>query len=237
MSLSEKEMHVVSGAVTLALAGVLFGGAVLFTKKAEAHKPIIEDMDAIEATIAYSRKPQKQPQKKMRAPDPAEKPHGVSHDDKAKPVEPKKEDPPKKDKVPDDPFAAAGHHDNPDDPVGKPTTDPGVFNGNERGWASETKGHPYLQKFASDIHDAFTLPQISESNGSPVGCFHLTADGKIVDTKFEDNNGGADLDRAAQDAINAVQKLRNQNPVPVPTELLGTINRWICFRFNPNAAH
>jgi len=237
MSLSENEMHVVSGVVTLALSGFLLGAPMLFTKQAEAHKPIIEDMDAIEATIAYSKKPQKQPQKKMRAPDPVEKPQGVSHDDKAKPVEPKKDEPkPKKDDV-TDPFAAAGHHDPSDDPVGTPTVDPGVFNGNERGWASETKGNPYLQKFAQDIHDAFTLPTISESNGSPVGCFHLTADGKIVDTKFEDNNGGPDLDRAAQDAINSVQKLRNQNPIPVPTELLGTINRWICFRFNPNAAH
>ena len=54
---------------------------------------------------------------------------------------------------------------------------------------------------------------------------------------MKDHSDSADLDRAAEDAINAVKKLRNQNPIPVPTELLGAINRWICFRFNPNAGH
>ena len=33
---------------------------------------------------------------------------------------------------------------------------------------------------------------------------------------------------AAQNAIDAVKKLRNENPVPVPTELLGATSRWIC---------
>ena len=90
--------------------------------------------------------------------------------------------------------------------------------------------------FAKDIHEHFTLPTISDSNGLAVGCFHMSADGKIVETKLKDSSGSPDADRAAQDAIAAVQKLRNDNPVPVPTELLGQINRWICFRFNPNSS-
>lgn len=239
MSLRNSELHVLSGALTVAFVGGIALGLVYFTARAEAHKPIIDDnMEAIEASVAFTKAPQKQPQKKFRTPDPVEKPTGVSHDEKAKPVE-KKNEPPKKDPKPDekDPFKKFQHPtDDSEDPVGKPTTDPGVFNGSERGWASETKGHPFFQKFAQDIHDNFTLPTISQSNGSPVGCFHITADGKIVDTKFE-NGGDPDLSRAAQDAIDAVKKLRNQNPIPVPTELLGAINRWICFRFNPNAAH
>jgi outer membrane biosynthesis protein TonB len=204
------------------------------TRKAEAHGPVIDDnMEAIEASIAMKSTKTKQPQKKIRAPDPVEKPHGVSHDENKKPVE-KKDEPkkPKHDEV-KDPFAAAGHHDD-DEPTGKPTVDPGDFNGDEFGWASETKGHPYFQKFAQDIHENFNVPTISQANGSPVGCFHITADGKIADTKMKEQSGSADLDRAATDAIDAVKKLRNATPIPVPTELLGAINRWICFRFNPN---
>jgi len=240
MALKDGEMHAVSGCVTALVTVALFVSVVYFTQRAEARKSIIDpDMEAIEATVAFTKTPQKQPQKHKRVPDPVEKPEGVSHDEKQKPIEKKKDEPPKKEPKPTDPKDPFEkfHHPNDDEEPGKPTTDPGVFNGSERGWASETKGHPFFQKFAQDIHDNFSLPTISEANGSPVGCFHLTADGKIVDTKFEDNGGGADLGRAAQDAIDAVKKLRNQTPIPVPTELLGAINRWICFRFNPNAAH
>jgi outer membrane biosynthesis protein TonB len=194
-------------------------------------------MEAIEASIAYKKTPQKQPQKQVKAPDPVEKQEGVSHDEKKKPDEQKKPEdkkPPKKDDT--DPFAKFKHQDDSDDPTGKPTTQTGDFNGAEYGWASETKGHPFFQMFAKDIHEHFTLPTISDSNGLAVGCFHMSADGKIVDTKLKDSSGSPDADRAAQDAITAVQKLRNDNPVPVPTELLGQINRWICFRFNPNSS-
>ena len=241
MSMNDGGMHAISGVVTGLVTLSLFATVIYLTPKAEARRSILDDnMEAIEASVAYTKTPKKQPQKKFRAPDPVEKPQGVSHDEKQKPVEKKKEEdkkPPKPDDK--DPFKNFHHStdDDPDQPVGKPTTDPGEFNGNERGWASESKGHPFFQKFAQDIHDNFTLPTISQANGSPVGCFHITADGKIVDTKFEDHGGGPDLSRAAQDAIDAVKKLRNQNPIPVPTELLGAINRWICFRFNPNAAH
>ncbi|HEY1557468.1 MAG TPA: TonB C-terminal domain-containing protein [Kofleriaceae bacterium] len=239
MSLSENQMHAVSGILTVVLSVALFVPAVFLTKKAEAHKPILsDDMESIEASVAYKKSPKKQPQKKIRAPDPVVKPEGVSHDDKKKPLEPKPDEPkPKKPDDVKDPFAAAGHHDNPDDPAGKPTEEPGDFNGNEFGWASETKGHPYFQKFAQDIHDNFNFPSISQANTNPVGCFHLSADGKIVDTTIKEHSDSADLDRAASDAIDAVKKLRNATPVPVPTELLGAINRWICFRFNPNVGH
>jgi outer membrane biosynthesis protein TonB len=240
MSMKDSDLRLVSGSLTIVITMSLFGSVVYFTRSAEAHRPPLTDnMEAIEASIAFTKTPKKQPQKKMREPDPVEKPQGVQHDETQKPVEKKPEEkkkPPKDD--PKDPFKNFKHaSDDDDQPVGKPTTDPGDFNGNERGWASETKGHPYFQKFAQDIHDNFSLPTISQVNGSPVGCFHLTPDGKIVDTQFESNNGGADLERAAKDAIDAVKKLRNANPIPVPTELLGSIHRWLCFRFNPNAAH
>jgi outer membrane biosynthesis protein TonB len=208
-----------------------------FTEKAEAQRPDFANMESIEASIAYKKTPQKQPQKKVKAPEPVEKPEGVSRDEKRPPVEPKKDEakkPPKKDDT--DPLAKFKHPTDDDTPTGKPTTEPGDFNGNEFGWAPQTKGHPFWQKFAQDIHENFNLPTISDVNGIPVGCFHIAPDGKIVDTKFKEHSQSPDLDRAAQDAIDAVAKLRNQNPTPVPTELLGAITRWICIRFDPKQA-
>jgi hypothetical protein len=240
MALNNGELHAISGAITASLVtGVCVVIILLSSDNGVQRAKIDDNMEAIEATVAFTKAPVKQPKKKMRAPDPIEKAPGVSHDDKQKPPDKKpddkKPDPKHDDK---DPFAKFHHAtDDDDQPAGKPATDPGEFNGNDRGWASETKGHPFFQKFAQDIHENFTLPTISESSGSSVGCFHITADGKIVDTKFEANAGGPDLARSAEDAIDAVKKLRNQNPIPVPTELLGAINRWICFRFNPTAAH
>jgi TonB family protein len=67
-----------------------------------------------------------------------------------------------------------------------------------------------------------------------VGCFHIQPDGKIIDTKIKEQSGSPDLDTAAENAIDAVKKLRNDNPEVVPDELLGQISRWICFRFDPN---
>ena len=62
-----------------------------------------------------------------------------------------------------DPFKGI-HHDE-DDPVGKPTTEPGDFNGQEFGWAPQTKGHPFWQQFARDIHENFSFPEISSAMG------------------------------------------------------------------------
>jgi outer membrane biosynthesis protein TonB len=237
MALRDNEMHVVSLAGTAMLTAALFVPVLYLTESASEKKSDFGEMESIEASIAYKKVPQKQPQKQMKAPDPVVKQDGVSHDEKKKPLEKKPDDdkkPPKKEDT--DPFAKFKHADDSDTPTGKPTTQPeGDFNGSEFGWASETKGHPFFQKFAQDIHEHFSLPTISQSNGQAVGCFHMSADGKIVETKLKDSSGSPDADRAAQDAITAVQKLRSDTPIPVPTELLGAINRWICFRFNPNS--
>lgn len=238
MALRDGEIQVVSIAGTAVLTIAFFVPVLFLTEKAAAQKSDFGEMESIEASIAIKTTPQKQPQKKVKAPEPVEKQEGVSRDEKKKPEEQKKPEdkkPPKKDDT--DPLAKFKHADDNDpDPTGKPTTTPGDFNGQEYGWASETKGHPFFQQFAADIHKNFQLPTISDANGSPVGCFHMSADGKIVETKVKDSSGSPDLDRAAQDAIVAVQKLRNDDPKPVPTELLGQINRWICFRFNPNSS-
>src|SRR5271163_3737585 len=95
MALNDNQMHAVSAIATVVLSGALFVPALFLAKQAEAHKPDLGEMEAIEASIAYSKTPKKQPQKKVRAPDPVVKPQGVAHEDtKTPPV--KKEDPPKK---------------------------------------------------------------------------------------------------------------------------------------------
>lgn len=235
---------------TLVLTSALFLPVLYLTEKADAAHTKWDDMESIEASIAYKKTPVKQPQKKTQQVEEKKDP-GVSHDENKKPIEGCKADKeckadekckdgkcvPKETKVakvdPKDPFKGI-HHDDDDSPTGKPVTDPGQFNGSEFGWAPVTKGDPFWQHFVKDIHDNFSLPSISDANGIPVGCFHMTADGKIADIKMKEKSESTDLEQAAEHALDAVKKVRNDNPEAVPENLLGAINRWICFRFDPN---
>ena len=232
--MKDGSLEVVSMIGTALVTAGLFLPVLYLTEKAEAQKPDLSNMESIEASIAYKKEPQKQPQKKVKAPEPEVKKEGVSHDEKKKPVE-KKDDPkkpPKKDDT--DPLAKFHHANDDDDPTGKPTTQPGDFNGSEFGWAPKTTGDAFWQGFAKDVHEHFSLPTISDVKGAPVGCFHITPDGKIPDTFFKEKSGSPDLDRAAEDALDAVKKIRNEHPTAVPTYLLGATTHWICFRFDPD---
>ncbi len=253
MSFKDGEMQTISVLGTGVITVALFFPVLYLTQTVGIAKPRFDDMESIEASVAYKKEKQKQPQKQTSQPE-VKKDNTVSHDDKKKPVEGCKLDRDckadekckdghcvaKHEKVaavdPKDVFDKFHHSDDDDNPAGKPVTQIGDFNGSEEGWAPTTKGNPFWQGFAKDIHENFTLPTISEANGIPVGCFHITPDGKIVDTKVKEKSGSPDLDQAAEHAIDAVQKLRNENPTPVPTELLGAINRWICIRFDPKQA-
>jgi hypothetical protein len=253
MSFKDGEMQTISALGAVIISVGLFAPVLFLTEKADASRARLEDMESIEASIAFKKEPQKQPQKKTSQPE-VKKDEGVSKDENKKPIEGCKLDADcktdekckeghcvaKKEKVaqvdPKDPFKGIHHDDDDDNPTGKPVTEAGDFNGSEEGWAPITKGHPFWQGFAKDIHENFSLPEISEANGIPVGCFHIAPDGKIVETKVKVKSGSPDLDQAAEHAIDAVKKLRNDNPTPVPTELLGAINRWICIRFDPKSA-
>jgi len=224
--MKDSEMQAVSVFGTSVLVAALFAPLAYFASGSTA-TAAPDNLVAIEASIAYSKTPQKQPQKKFRQPDEV-KPEGVSHDEQKKPDE-KKPDEKKPDKKPDISDLSKFKHDTDDDtPVGKPTTDPGKFNGNEQGYAEETKGDPWLGKLRGDMQ--YTPPEISKGNDSPVGCIHLTADGKIVDTKWVKNTGD-DLQTAAEAAIAQLTKTRNANPDPVPTHLLSLTTKWLCFKF------
>jgi hypothetical protein len=225
MALKDNEMHTVSILGAGILTALLFLPPVLLGTRRSA-KPADENLVAIEASIAYSKTPQKQPQKKFKQPDEV-KPEGVTHDEKQKPEEQKKKGPDKKPDLSD--ITKFHHGDDDDEPVGKPTTDPGKFNGDENGYAEETKGDPWLGKLRGDMK--YQPPEIAKGTDSPIGCIHLMPDGKIVDSTWVKNTGD-DLQTAAEAAIAQLTKTRNANPDPVPTHLLSLTTKWLCFQFS-----
>lgn len=239
MSFNNSQMHGFALLGTLALSAGLFGGTLYMTEAAEAaHQPELKEMITIEASLARKSEKKKQPQKELKAPEPEVKPEGVSHDENKKPPEKKKPEDKPKPKKPEDktPDITKFKHASDDDaqPGGKPVTDIGQFDGSEKGFAPINAGNPYWQNMAADNHQAWQIPTISKVNGNPVGCFHIEPDGKISDVKFDTPSGDPILDDSVQRALKIVQKARNDKPQPVPTEQLGVIKRWVCFRFNPN---
>ncbi|MDB4955354.1 MAG: hypothetical protein JWO36_2923 [Myxococcales bacterium] len=233
MSFKDSEIHAVSIVGTLVLTATLFGPAVLLGGGGGDNTGIkLDQMESIEASIAYRKTPQKQPQKKVKEPDPVEKPEGINHDEK-KVVEKKPEDKkPAKPDDPKDPFAKYKHASDDDTQTGKPTTAPGDFNGNEKGYAEDTKGDPYWGRLRGDMQ--YAPPEISKGDSAPVGCIHLTPEGKIVDTKWE-HDSGDDLQTAAEAAIKQLVKARNEHPEAVPTHLLSATTKWLCFKFTVKA--
>src|SRR3954463_2150022 len=124
MALKDNEMQVVSVFGTAVLVAALFAPVLVLANAGAGGKPSDENLVAIEASIAYTKQPQKQPQKKVRQPDEV-KAEGVARDVDKKTAEknPDEKNPEKVD--PKDPFVKFKHDSDEDVPVGKPTTDPG----------------------------------------------------------------------------------------------------------------
>ena len=240
MSTSNVTLHGLAGTGTLVLVG---GAGLVIALLGQAappppHEPPLKDMIAIEASLAKKSEKKVQPQKELKAPEPPPKPEGVSHDENKVPEEPKKEEPkkpPPKDQPPVD-LSKKFKHTTDDDaqPGAGPATDIGQFNGSEKGFAPINAGNPYWQNLVADFHQVWEIPSISKVNGAAVGCFHIEADGKIAQIKFDTPSGDDMLDDSVQRALKATQKIRNDKPQPVTTEQLGVITKWVCFRFNPN---
>jgi outer membrane biosynthesis protein TonB len=235
MSISNGQMHGVALVGTLALGGGLLAATALLAAPAEAaHEPPLKDLITIEASLARKSEHHVQPVKQEKAPEPVVKPEGVSHDETKRPEKKKPDE--KKPTRPETPDISKFHHASDEDPQpgGKPTTDIGQFDGSEKGFAPINAGNPYWQQLVADFHQVWEIPQISQVNGAAVGCFHIEPDGKIAAVKFDTPSGNETLDDSVQRAMKATQKARNDKPQPVPTEQLGVIKRWVCFRFNPN---
>lgn len=229
---NDASLHAVSIAGALLLTGALGGSIAFMTEPKGVEAPPLKEQQVIEATIAYRKTPQKQPQKKT-APPPVEKPEGVSRDENKKPVEEKKEEKKKPEAKPD-PTNLFGEHLRPSEDSG-PTTKPqiGDFNGSEKGFAPESKGDPFFGMLRADMN--FNPPSIGNATSSPVGCIHLQADGRIKAITFDPPIGHKtddDVQPLAENALKELQKARSQNPVPVPTHLLSITSKWLCFKFS-----
>lgn len=238
--------NVVQHVLALVVGIVLLGGGVtasVVASEGEAKaddKSDMKDMQVIEASLAMKKEKKKvQPQKEFREPDPVKKPDGVSHDEKKKVEEKKKDEekpkPQHKDDPPIDPKDLKDRFKHPtddDQPVGKPITNIGEFNGSEHGFAAVTKGDPYLQALLADM--AYTPPAIAKDEGTPVGCIHITPEGRIPETKFMESTTG-DFQTAAEIALAQLKKTRNDNPKAVPDNLLPLTTKWLCFKFTAAA--
>jgi outer membrane biosynthesis protein TonB len=235
MSLNNSQLHGFAFVGTIVFSTALFGGTLYLTQAAEVeHVPPLKEMITIEASLARKAEKKQQPQKELKAPEPV-KPEGVSRDENKKPPDKPKDEkkPPKQDeKLPD----ISDFRRPSDDEVqpGKPVTDVGQFDGSEIGFAPINAGNPYWQHLVAEFHKVWEIPQNVKVTGVAVGCFRIQPDGKIPDSKFETPSGDETLDDSVQRALKLTQKARNDRPQAVPTEQLGVIKKWVCFRFNPN---
>ena len=226
-------MHITAAISALALTGGIIYGTLAFTDARADTTPPLDDMEAIEASLAY-KKPNapKQPQKKVQAPPPEVKPEGVSHDENKKPEEKKPDEEkkkPQKSDAPVDPLAKFKRTDEDLEP-GKPNETVGAFDGSEFGIGDVTKGDPYFQRLVVDL--AWASPELAKAGAvAPVGCIHLTAEGKIPETTFK-VKGDDDIATLAEAAMKELKQKRNEKPEEVPTHLLKQLTtRWICFKF------
>ncbi len=230
MSLRDNDITVVSIVATAVISGALFALMVYLRVEKVEEKPDLTNENVIEATIAYKKVPKAQPQKEFKPPDPVEKPVGVNHDDKAKPVDPKKDEPKKKpdDKSVDQKLKQYQHPDDdtPTGPLTKPTV--GDLNGAADGNAAVSKGDPFFARLNRDMH--YQPPAIAKGDSVPVGCILLSPDGKITDYKFKVKTDD-DLQIAAEASLRGLQKIRNETPEEVPTNLLHFTEHYLCFKF------
>jgi len=227
-------MHVLAMFGTLALSAAFVVPTIVMGGRADADdRPPLDNLEAIEASLAY-KKPNapKQPQKQKAPPPPEVKPQGVSHDENKKPDE-KKPDEKKPDKVSDkpikDPLKQFARPDD-DQETGEPTTNIGSFDGSQFGLGDVTKGDPYFQRLVVDL--AWSSPELAKAGAAaPVGCIHITADGKIPETKFQ-VKGDDDIATLAETALRELKQKRNEKPEEVPTHLLKQLTtKWVCFKF------
>ncbi len=195
-------------------------------------KPILAptDYEMIEAAIAYKKKEApKQPQKKLsRKKKP--KTEGISRDANKK-VEEK--DQKKEEEVPDwrDFKRDDEETDDPDlEPGDAPPDVGGAWDGEEFGWAEENKGHPYMREIVKQVR--FEVPTLEKGQGFAIACVRLAPDGTIIETKLREPSGISNIDRAAEETLKHLAKAReNEKDVePVPKELLGITQKWLCFK-------
>jgi hypothetical protein len=101
--------------------------------------------------------------------------------------------------------------------------------------ATPRLGNPFWQGFVAEFRELWDIPPHVEGTGVATSCFHFEPDGRVVGTRLEAPSGDRVLDDSIQRAAAAIQSRRNVTPQPIPTEQLGIIRKWVCFRFNPDS--
>jgi outer membrane biosynthesis protein TonB len=236
MTATDQEMHIYSGVGTVFLTSLVVALAIkgpdlsLFGRSHGEPRSIDEDMEVIDAALAERiKKPEAQPQKPMKTPDPTQPTVVPTRDDQAKPID-KPEDKPQS---ADDPLAQFRRDNNDDEPIGQTEPTVGAFDGDEFGFGDETKGDPYLGRLKADLERGWEYPEILSDVGTPIGCVHLLPDGKIEEWQLREKSGNPELDDSVERALKNLQKVRNDEPIPVPTHLYRMLSEWICYRMNP----
>jgi len=236
MALRDGTIHVIALIGTIVLTGGLSVPTLWASGDALADTgPDLDKMVAIEASLATkSNNKEKQPQKQFKPPEPVvpTPQQGVADDpDKVpvkKPEEPKKK--PDKEQTLDQKLAALPSRPDDNAPVGKPT-DTTPFNPNATGHGPANIGDPFFAKLKDDLLGDF--PGHNVSDRPPSACIHLTPEGKIVDTKFE-NRSDDDLQTFAEGQLKKLVKSRGDKPEPVPIQLIDITKQWLCFQFTVN---
>lgn len=225
-------MHTVAGLSAAFLTALLVVPTVWLTDSRAQTKPPLQEMETIEASLAY-KKPNapKQPQKPKNAPPPEVKPEGVSRDETKKPDEkPKDKDKPEPPKpvTETDPLAKFRRPQDPDLETGKTDDQDGASDGSELGRGNISKGDPYFQRLWADLD--WTVPELAKSGGlETVACLVFAPDGKITKVSFK-AKGDDDIATLADKAMRDLKDKRNAAPEEVPTHLLQRLTtRGICF--------
>jgi hypothetical protein len=230
---TDQEMQIYSGVGTVFLAATLIGLAIkgpelsFFGRgdKMKSRDPA-EDLEVIDAALAERiKKPEAQPQKKFKTPDPTQPTVAPTRDDQAKPMD-KPEDKPQS---ADDPLAQFKRQ-NSDEPIGESEPTVGAFDGDEFGFGDETRGDPYLGRLKADLLRGWEYPEILSDVGTPIGCIHLEPDGKIEQWELREKSNNAELDDSVERALKELQKVRNEEPLEVPAHLVPKTRKWICYR-------
>lgn len=221
-------MHAMAALGALAFTAALSLPTMWFTD-ARADTAPLEDMEVIEASLAY-KKPNtpKQPQKPRQQPNPEVKVEGVSRDETKKVDETKKD--PKPDTKPADVVDPLAKYARPQDDtdVGKTDDREGSADGDELGRGNITKGDPYFQRLWVDLD--WTVPELARTGGpETVACLVFAGDGTIPKTSFK-TKGDDDIATLADAAIKKLQAKRNATPEEVPIHLLKSLtSKGICF--------
>jgi hypothetical protein len=237
MTATDQEMQIYSGVGTLFLTSVLVALAIkgpdlsIFGhgKTFEAGDAT-KDMEVIDAALAERiKKPEAQPQKKFKTPDPTQPTVVATHDDQAKPMDKPNDKPPT---APDDPLAQFRRDNNDDEPLGKPEEPTvGAFDGDEMGFGDETRGTPFMGRLKADLLRGWEYPEILSDVGTPIGCIHMEPDGKVPEWKIDTKSGNAELDDSVERALKDLMKVRNDEPIaPTDPKDIKATRKWICYR-------